>query len=60
MTLEAQLLDEVARLNARRANEGARDDQLSSRLLLAAEIAARLQVQATLLHDRAIAACRLR
>jgi hypothetical protein len=43
MTLEDHLATEVARLNARRANEGARVDQWASRLLIAAEIVARLE-----------------
>ena len=57
MTLEDHLEAEVARLNAQRANEGGRVNQLVSRLLIAAEILARLEWRVALLrsYDLAIA-----
>jgi hypothetical protein len=42
-------------LNTRRANKPARVDQWVARLLIAAEIVARLEGKVALLHDQAIA-----
>jgi hypothetical protein len=51
MTLQDELEAEIARLNARRANEGPRVDQWASRLLIAAEILARLEWRVALLRS---------